>query len=150
MKIKSILFQNRPPQYKGALWIKPEKDGSMSLWVYNARKWQSIGGAGGGHDVVIKHGSDDSYSVEKGDLKAAIDKMNAGEYVDVLVYAVGDGLEGAKLVDSYIIGGLSTNGEAVEIDVYNASGSVANLLWDETGVTATPKEVVINPPDVVS
>lgn len=133
MKIKSILFQNRPPQYKGALWIKPEKDGSMSLWVYNARKWQSIGSAGG-HDVVIKRGSDGNYVVEKGDLKATIDKMNAGEYVDVLVYGVGDGLEGAKFIDSYIIGGLSTDGETVTIKVHSATGPTVKLLWDETGV----------------
>ena len=147
MKIKSILFQNRPPQYKGALWIKPEKDGSMSLWVYNARKWQSVGSAGG-HDVVIKRGNDGNYVVEKGDLKATIDKITAGEYVDVLVYGASEGLEGAKFIDSYTIGGLSTDGETVEIDVYNASGSVANLLWDETGVTKTTSDVHVNPPDL--
>lgn len=112
----------------------------MSLWVYNARKWQSVGSAGG-HDVVIKRGSDGNYVVEKGDLKATIDKITAGEYVDVLVYGASEGLEGGKYIDSYIVGGLSTNGETVEIGVYNASGSVTNLLWDETGVTATPKEL---------
>lgn len=133
MKIKSILFQNRPPQYKGALWIKPEKDGSMSLWVYNARKWQSVGSTGG-HDVVIKRESVDSYTVEKGDLKATIDKITAGEYVDMLVYAVSDGLEGAKYSDSYIIGGLSTDGETVTIEVHSATGPTVELLWDETGV----------------
>lgn len=133
MKIKSILFQNRPPQYKGALWIKPEKDGSMSLWVYNARKWQSVGSAGG-HDVVIKRGTDDSYVVEKGDLKATIDKMNAGEYVDVLVYGASEGLEGAKFIDSRLVGGLSTDGETVTIEVHSATGPTVELLWDETGV----------------
>lgn len=144
MKIKSILFQNRPPQYKGALWIKPEKDGSMSLWVYNARKWQSVGSAGG-HDVVIKRGNDGNYVVEKGDLKATVDKMNAGEYVDVLVYGTSKGLEGARFVDSYITGGLSTNGEAVTIGIYSATGQTGELLWDETGVTVIPKEVIIDP-----
>lgn len=143
MKIKSILFQNRPPQYKGALWIKPEKDGSMSLWVYNARKWQSVGSAGG-HDVVIKHGSDGGYSVEKGDLKATIDKMNAGEYVDVFVYSASEGLEGAKFIDSLLVGGLSTDGEVVTIEVYAHSGPATELQWDETGI----KQPDISVPDM--
>ena len=139
MKIKSILFQNRPPQYKGALWIKPEKDGSMSLWVYNARKWQSVGSAGG-HDVVIKRGNDGNYVVEKGDLKSTIDKMNAGEYIDVFVYYTGEGLEGMRFVGSYVVNGLSTDGEVVTIEVYTASSPTIDLLWNETGITEITKQ----------
>lgn len=141
MKIKSILLQNRPPQYKGALWIKPEKDGGMSLWVYNARKWQAVGGAGGGHDVIIKHAYDSEsssykYTLEKGDLQSTIDKITAGEYVDVLIYTAGEGLEGLHGIDTAFVTSLSTYGSSVNIEFTTSNGPGVTLVWDMLGIHA--------------
>lgn len=106
----------------------------MSLWVYNARKWQAIGGAGGGHDVVIKRGSDGNYVVEKGDLKATIDKIIAGEYVDVLIYTAGEGVEDLHVIDTAIVTNLSTYGSSVNIEFTTSNGPGVTLIWDRLGI----------------
>lgn len=153
MRIKDILFQALAPRFKGVLWAKPEGN-AVKLLINHNGEWKELaGGSSSGtsgsnagcdcaYQVIIKSTPGNntiSYEVIKGDFNTAKSKLQAGEYVDFIVYAWGHSLiNDITYIDKPTISLEITNLYIGIITLDSNNSIIDAVYWTEDGISTNP------------